>query len=161
MRLAVALAAASLVFVADASACTCRPVDLVRDVPLADGAFVGTVLERDDRAATATLRFRVEQVYKGEINNRIEVETARGGGMCGIEAPVGERLALLLERDGAVWRSSICSRVEPAAFLTPTDVEDNSAPQYNWPGVAVGLLILLLAAYALYRKRRGYRSTLE
>ena len=90
----------ALAFAADALACSCLPVDLVRDLPRADGAFVGTLLEREDRAATATLLFRVEQVYKGDIENRVEVVTARGSAACGIEAPVGERVGLLLERDG-------------------------------------------------------------
>ena len=91
----------ALALAGDALACTCLPVDLARDLPRADGAFVGTLLEREDRDATSTLLFRVEQVYKGDIENRVEVETARGGAACGIEVPVGERIGLLLERDGA------------------------------------------------------------
>jgi hypothetical protein len=148
----------ALALAGDALACTCLPVDLMRDLPRADGAFVGTLLEREDREASSTLLFRVEQVYKGDIENRVEVETARGGAACGIEAPVDERIGLLLERDGGVWRSSLCSQVEPAAFLELTDVDDNGLPQFNWPGVALGLLVLLAGAYALIRKTRRYRD---
>jgi len=162
MRLAVAvaaaLAAASLAFAGDALACSCAPVDLVRDIPRADGAFIGTLLERDDRESTSTLLFRVEQVYKGEIDGRIEVETALGGAACGIEAPVGERLGLLLERDGDAWRSSLCSQVDPSAFLDLADIEDNSLPPTNWGGIVVGSLILLAAAYFLWRRLRRYRA---
>ena len=72
--------------------------------------------------------------------------TARGGAACGIEAPADERIGLLLERRGGLWRSSLCSQVEPAAFLSLTDVQDNALPATNWGGVVVGALVLLYAA---------------
>ena len=146
----------ALALAGDALACTCAPIDLVRDLPRADGAFIGTLLERDDREATSTLLFRVEQVYKGDISNRVEVETARGGAACGIEAPAGERIGLLVERDGGVWRSSLCSQVDPAAFLALADVEDNQLPPVNLGGIAVGVLILLAGVWFLARRVRRY-----
>jgi hypothetical protein len=148
----------ALALAGDALACTCAPVDLVRDLPSADGAFVGTVLERRETEASVNLLFRVEQVYKGDIENRVEVETSRDGATCGLDLPVGERVGLLLDRDGALWRSSLCSRVEPAAFLELTDVKDNAFPPVNWPGVALGSLVLLAGLYALFRKTRRYRE---
>jgi hypothetical protein len=147
-----------LAFAADALACSCLPVDLVRDLPRAEGAFVGTLLEREDGAATATLLFRVEQVYKGDISNRVEVVTPRGSAACGVEVPVGERIGLLLERGGGVWRSTLCSQVEPAAFLELADVEDNAFPRLNWGGIVVGVLILGVAAWLLVRRLRRYRA---
>ncbi len=158
MRLAVALAAAALALAGDALACSCLPVDLARDLPRADGAFVGTLLAREDRVATSTLLFRVEQVYKGDISNRVEVETAQGGAACGIELRTGERIGLLLERRGGAWRSSLCSQVDPAAFLALTDVEDNSLPPVNWGGIVVGALILLAGVWFLARRLRRYRA---
>jgi len=148
----------ALALAGDALACSCAPVDLVRDLPRADGAFIGTLLERKDREATSTLLFRVEQVYKGDISNRVEVETARGGAACGIEVPAGERIGLLLERDGGVWRSSLCSQVDPAAFLELTDVEDNQLPPVNRGGLVVGVLILLAGVWFLIRRLRRYRA---
>ena len=71
---------------------------------------------------------------------------------------MGERLGLLLERDGGVWRSNLCSQVEPAAFLELTDVQDNAFPPLNWGGIVVGLLILLVAAWLLARRLRRYRA---
>lgn len=143
---------------ADASACTCVPVDLARDLPRADGAFVGTLAERRDGEATSTLVFRVEQVYKGEIDNRVEVETALGGAACGVEAPVGERIGLLLERDGEVWRSSLCSQADPGLFLELTNVQDNTLPVINWGGYVVGFALLALVGYLLLRRRRRYSA---
>ena len=153
------LAVAGVLFVtlaADAAACSCRPVDLERDLPRADGAFVGTVLERRETEASVLLLFRVEQVYKGEIDGRIEVATARGGAACGLDLPVGERVGLLLEHDGETWRSGLCSRVDPADFLALTDVEDNTLPAINWGGYVVGVLVLGIAAVLLVRRRRRY-----
>jgi hypothetical protein len=153
----VVVAVVALALAGEALACSCLPVDLVRDLPKADGAFVGTLLERRVSGDSATLRFRVEQVYKGEIENRVEVETARDGAACGVELPVGERIGLLLDREGGVWRSSLCSQVDAAAFLELTDVEDNALPPVNWGGIVVGVLILGAGAFLLLRRLRRYR----
>ena len=156
MRSLAVAAGLLLAFTGDAAACSCRPVDLARDLPKADGAIIGTILQRQDDGDTSTLLFRVEQVYKGDIDNRVEVETARDGAACGIEAPVGERLGLLLERDGDVWRSGLCSQVDPAAFLELTNVEDNTLPPVNVGGIVVGTLVLGAGAFFLVRRlRRG------
>ena len=68
--------------------------------------------------------------------------------------PVGDRIGLLLERDGTVWRASLCSQVDPAAFLELTDVKDNELPPLNWPGIVAGSLVLLAGAYFLVRRLR-------
>ncbi|MGH3071849.1 MAG: hypothetical protein ACRDNB_06215, partial [Gaiellaceae bacterium] len=149
---------------ADASACTCIPPDLERDLPRADGAFVGTVLERREpppaavqsSAGPVTLLFRVEQAYKGDIDGRIEVVTARDGASCGLAARVGDRVGLLLDREGGEWHSSLCSQVDPADFLELTDVEDNELPTINWGGYVVGFAVLGIAALLLLRRRRRY-----
>jgi LPXTG-motif cell wall-anchored protein len=114
------------------------------------------VLERRAEGDEARLLLRVEQVYKGDISNRVEVVTASNGAACGLEAGVGERVGLLLAREGGEWRSGLCSQVDPADFLELTDVEDNSLPAINWGGYVVGFLVLGLAALLLFRKRRRY-----
>jgi hypothetical protein len=159
VRLTVAglVATAALVAAASAGACTCAPVDLERDLPLADGAFVGTVLEqREPAGGQRVVLFRVEQVYKGDIVNRVEVTTPRDSAACGLDAQVGERLGLLLERDGEDWRAGLCSLVEPAAFLELTDVEDRTLPPLNWGGVVVGVLVLAAGGFFLVRRLRRY-----
>ena len=157
MRTLVALAVLSLAAAAEAYACTCAPVDLERDLPRADGAIVGTVLERRATAASVLLLLRVEQVYKGDIDNRIEVETARDGASCGIELGVGERTGLLLGQDGERWKAGLCSQVDPADFLALTNVEDNTLPPVNIGGIVVGVLVLGLGVFLLVRRTRRYR----
>ena len=165
VRAAGAVGAAALVLAADASACSCAPVDLERDLPRADGAFIGTLLERREppRGApsssddSVTLLFRVEQAYKGDIDGRIEVVTARDGASCGLGLAVGERVGLLLDRERGAWRSGLCSQVDPADFLELTDVEDNTFPSVNWGGIVVGVLVLGVAAILLVRRTRRYR----
>jgi hypothetical protein len=166
MRIALISIVVLLVAASDVLACTCVPVDLERDLPRADGAFVGTLLERREpppaviqsSADPVTLVFRVEQVYKGDIENRVEVVTARDSVSCGVGAAVGQRTGLLLEREGGIWRSSLCSQVEPAAFLELTDVDDNSLPAVNWGGYVVGTLVLAAGTFFLVRRLRRYRT---
>ncbi len=141
-----------------ALACSCAPVDLVRDLPEADGAFVGTVLGASPRGNLAVYRFRVEQVYKGEIENRVEVVSTRGSAACGLELSIGDRTGLLLQRDGEMWRSSVCSQVDAAAFLELTDVEDNRLPPINWGGYVVGVLVLGAGTFFLLRRLRSYKT---
>ncbi len=156
MRVVVALIATlALAFAADASACSCLPVDLVRDLPRADGAFVGTVLERNVEGQKAVYLFRVEQVYKGDIENRIEVASADNSAACGLELEVDQRIALLLTREGGAWRSSLCSEVDPSDFLALTNVDDNSTPPINWGGIVVGVLVLGAGGFFLIRKLRS------
>jgi hypothetical protein len=157
MRKLAALILLSLVLAAEAYACSCRPVDLKRDLPTADGAIIGTVLDRRTTEASVLLLFRVEQTYKGDIDNRVEVETPRDGASCGLELPVGERVGLLLDRDGKLWRTNLCSQVDPAEFLALANVEDNSLPPFNWGGIVVGVLVLAAGSFFLVRKARSYR----
>lgn len=157
MRKLGALMLLSLVVTAEAYACSCRPVDLQRDLPSADGAIIGTVLARSVSGQTATYRFRVEQIYRGDVENRVEVVTPAGGAACGLELAVGDRVGLLLERDGGVWRSGLCSQVDPADFLALTNVQDNVLPPINWGGIVVGVLVLGAGTFFLIRKARSYR----
>ena len=158
MRKLAVLAVLALAAAAEAYACSCRPVDLVRDLPTTDGAMIGTVLERTVSGETATYLFRVEQVYKGDVDSRAEVVTPASGAACGLEAGVGERLGLLLDREGSEWRSGLCSQVDPADFLALTEVDDNTLPEFNWGGIVVGFLILGAGAFFLVRKLRAQRT---
>jgi hypothetical protein len=114
------------------------------------------VLERRERGDDVTYLFRVEQVYKGDIDNRVEIVTNAQTATCGIDLAIGARAGLLLERQAGEWRSGICSEVDPADFLALTNVEDNTLPPFNVGGIVVGFLILAAGLYFLLRKRRSY-----
>jgi hypothetical protein len=157
MRKLAALVLLALVGAAEAYACSCAPVELERDLPAADAAIIGSVLERSVSGGTATYLFRVEQVYKGEVDSRAEVQTPASGAACGLELAVGDRVGLLLTREGDVWRSGLCSQVDPADFLALTNVEDNALPPINWGGILVGVLVLGAGLFFLVRKSRSYR----
>lgn len=101
---------------------------------------------------TTTYLLRVEQAYKGDISSRVEVVTPTGGAACGLDAEVGDRLGLLLTREGGAWRSGLCSQVDPAEFLEATNIEDNALPPLNWGGILVGLLVLGVGALLLARR---------
>ena len=118
--------------------------------------MIGTVLERTVSGPSARYRFRVEQIYKGDVEERAEVVSASDGASCGLDLAVGDRVGLLLTRDGDVWRSSLCQQVDPADFLALTNVDDNTLPPFNWGGIVVGLLVLGTGILLLLRKRRTY-----
>ena len=130
---------------------------LERDLPNADAAMVGTVLERQTTATTRVYLFRVEQVYKGDLDGRAEVVSERDGAACGLELAVGQRVGLLLDRRGDQWRSGLCSQVDPSEFLALTNVADNTFPEINTGGWIVGILVLGLGTFFLVRKARSYR----
>jgi hypothetical protein len=150
--------AAMLGTTATASACSCMAVNLERDLPEADGAFIGTLLDAKPHGSNqAVYRFRVEQVYKGDIENQVEVVSALDGAACGLELPQDERVGLLLDRKGDTWRGSLCGQVDPSEFLELTNVNDNTLPEINWGGYVVGTVVLAAGAFFLVRRLRRAR----
>lgn len=120
MRLAAvsvaALIAAVLAVTAEpARACSCAVLDPRDTLAHADGAFIGVLVERGKETnGIVTLVFRVEERIKGALGETVSVRTASNGAACGIEARVGSRIGLFLERAGEEWRSSLCAEIEPA-----------------------------------------------
>lgn len=115
-----------------AQACSCAARDTGRALAGADGAFVGTLTQRDDPHRDAEVvssmrpvvhHFEVEQAVKGELDDRIEVVSAASGASCGIEASIGDRVGLLLERDGDRWSSSLCYQVVPQRLLAAAEAQ--------------------------------------
>jgi hypothetical protein len=60
--------------------------------------------------------FRVTRRVKGRMGRTIEVRAARDGASCGLEVTRGQRVALLLDRRGRAWHSSLCSQRPPGFF---------------------------------------------
>ncbi|MEA2142207.1 MAG: Tissue inhibitor of metalloproteinase, partial [Solirubrobacteraceae bacterium] len=99
-----------------AMACSCAPVPVRESLHAADAAFVGVVTARRvmpsgppgtfSSGDPAEVDFRVERAYKGALGEQVTVHTVASGATCGIEAQVGERVGLFLQRraDGG-WTS--------------------------------------------------------
>jgi hypothetical protein len=119
----VVVAAALAARVEPARACSCVFGDPRAALERADGAFVGTLLERrgpaDPRSSIepVTLVFRVERAVKGKLGARVEVQTAASGASCGIELEVGQRTGLFVERQGSRWLGTLCGQLAPARLL--------------------------------------------
>ena len=140
-------------------------MDAKRDLPRADAAFVGTLLfKADERPSEATYVFAVERVVKGTLGSRVEIRSGASGASCGFEVGENQNVGLLLDRDGDVWRSGLCSQVPPAELLaagkaagledySPLD-EEQSPPRVNWGGILVGALVLGLGGFLLVRRLR-------
>lgn len=137
-RLTATLAAATLagaitvVQAPAAQACSCAARDTGRALAGADGAFVGILTQRDDPHRDAEVvssmrpvvhHFEVEQAVKGELDDRIQVVSAASGASCGIEASIGDRVGLLLERDGDRWVSSLCYQVVAQRLLAAAETQ--------------------------------------
>ena len=111
-------------------ACSCLPVDLVRDLPQADGAFVGTVLAASPRGQRrvglpvprrAGLRRRDRQPHRGRLGPRQRDVRTPAGRRRPHRAPARARRRdvavepLLAGRRGRVPRAHRRGRQQPAA----------------------------------------------
>ncbi len=143
------LAAAALVApsLPHARACSCAVYDVRERLPEAAGAFVGTLVSRDDPQPTgnvfssATLvryRFQVERAVKGDIpSGTIDVWSSGSGASCGLETPVGQRTGLLLRHEDGRWLSSLCEQADPDVLIRagqPLPPATGKAP----PAVLIG-----------------------
>jgi hypothetical protein len=160
---ALAVVAAALVAVADASACSCVVLDLDRDLPAADAAFVGHVVSREaDKPIVSTAdpvrwTFEVETAVKGELPQRVVVLAAVDSASCGLGLEEGQRAGLLLDRERDEWTSSLCRQADPAELIRNVQpgarvVADAEEDGGWWPYAAAGALGLAAAiAFALRR----------
>jgi hypothetical protein len=118
--LAVVVASALAASAGPARACSCAPIDARAALASADGAFIGTFLERrvsgqpTSSAAPAVYVFRVLEPVKGLIGSTVEVVAPVSGASCGIEVEVGATIGLFLDRQGSTWTSSLCAQIAPS-----------------------------------------------
>lgn len=116
-----------------AHACSCAYGDPRERLAEADGAFIGTLVSQteteppdpDEPVSSGrdnTYTFTVEEVFKGDIGETIEVHAPADGASCGLEMGIGQQDGLFLYMDEGLWRSSLCSRVDPQ------ELRDAAAP---------------------------------
>jgi hypothetical protein len=106
------------VFAVDAFACSCAARPDAERFAEAQGAFVGTLVERRDLSQPGrpfistgdpfVNVYRVDEVHKGSFGATVEIRTVRNDATCGLDHPVGTQIALYpRERDGA-WHGGTC-----------------------------------------------------
>ncbi|HKX74722.1 MAG TPA: hypothetical protein VJR05_04955 [Acidimicrobiia bacterium] len=121
-RLLVLALFASVLVVAptqQALACSCRPLDLATEVPEYDAAFVGTLVERPNMSllGDAPYHFEVEQWVKGDLGPELDVLAPSQGAACGFEAPLGERVGVLVQVENGIARGNLCTMANPDLLL--------------------------------------------
>ena len=94
----------------------------------ADAAFIGTlaaVRPKDPPAPSSgppyivssgaphIFTFVVEEPIKGDLGERVDVVSARGGASCGLDGTIGRRGAYLLSRRNGEWGLSAVGEVSP------------------------------------------------
>lgn len=144
-----------------AHACSCALGDPRDALHRADGAFVGTLVQRTEvDEQTSIFTFEVETAVKGALAVEVDVRSASSGASCGLEVGLGQRIGLLLyvKEDGA-WTSNLCSQIDPDVLLKaaqPLPAPDGAGPVRYVVGGNLGENRLM----ALDRKGRtlGYGS---
>ena len=131
-------------------------MDLGSRLPEADGAFVGTYVDRDPLSdGRAAWTFVVERVVKGPFGPTAVVRTSGDGASCGIELFDGPRAGLLVDQaNDGVWESGLCQQVPPNELLT--FAQDSQEPDSTIAPIGTGwsieskvALAAALAAVAL------------
>jgi hypothetical protein len=153
-------------------ACSCAGEPPETWLGRSDAAFVGEVLAwRVDRppgpiwstADPAYATFRVERAVKGTLSRELVVRTAASSASCGLGVHVGQRVALLLDRDGDEWTSGLCAQFEPREFeslRTAGRIEGRAASAGRASGgrttdlLALGAAACAVAAGVLWWTRR-------
>jgi len=82
--------------------------------------FVGKVIEilRAPARYMVTVKFRVENSWKGPLAKEITLSTGRGGGDCGYQFEVGERyLVYAYGSDETTLATNICQRTSVATVV--------------------------------------------
>ena len=87
-----------------------------------EAVFTGTVLEISKRPGDLyiTVKFKVEEVWRGPRGAETSVFTGIGGGDCGYKFEIGEKyLVYAYKRDDSKLETNICQRTAPLAEAGP------------------------------------------
>ena len=123
-----------------AHACSCVPMDVSARLPEAEGAFVGTYVDRSEIGdGLVAFTFEVERVVKGAFGPRAIVRASGSGASCGLEFFGDRRTGLLLQQDeDGVWASGLCSMVRASELLA---VDPGHPPDANVAPVSAGFSV--------------------
>jgi hypothetical protein len=126
----------------DAQACSCVGGGERAAFAEADGAFVGTFLERDEPtpppAGTTSpppqveYRFRLDESVKSSFEPVVRVWSSSYGASCGFELDPGEQAGILVYRgEEGRWQGGLCSTYSPEdlrAAAKPLPAPDGRGP---------------------------------
>jgi hypothetical protein len=188
-----ALATSAMVLLHTASpahACSCAGIERALADGSFDAAFVGTVVEAPppftsgNSASLVNWKFRVDEVYRGQLPATVDIKTAASGASCGFGGfAVGTQVGLLLRREGNDWTSGLCSTGTPqqlASLGKPSPPTTGAVPTTtiasglaggdddgngNGKGVGVALAVggalvaIAGASTAVFTRRRHHHAT--
>ncbi len=122
-----------------AHACSCFRGDPRTQLEQADGAFIGKLQSVDPappNAFTTTYHFAVDEVFKGNIGDTVDVESSTNGASCGFEVQRGQQMGFFLQREGSTWTGGLCGQIAP-------DELRKAAAPYPKPDGAGSLALLV------------------
>lgn len=122
-----------------AQACSCAALDPREHLDLADAAFVGTLISREEPSSgpvysggeEVTWTFQVERAVKGDLGDVIEVQSPIDGAACGFGIAVGQRVGVFLFENGGQWHGGSCGVIDADALLRA--IEAPPAPDGSGP----------------------------
>ena len=138
------------------AACSCAQLTQAEAFEAADLVVEGVIIGMSaPEKARITYSVSVQQVYKGDAGELLEVVSAQDSAACGLTMAVGQRWRLnVSEFDGELttWlcdRSELLEDIAPSPSPPPADVPDRASPLTSLlaavGSVPVLLLMLLLA----------------
>lgn len=134
------LAAAALVALeGDARACSCvtpkpLPLDAKRK---ADAVFEGRAYGQTILGSTTRYSFDVDRYWKGDLPERIEIETRTQSAACGRTYELGRSYVIYARKDKGRWTDGLCSRTRPtvAAAQDLSMLGEGVVPNQDEPDV--------------------------
>lgn len=126
-----------------AHGCSCMALEPQQMLEFGPIAFVGTVSGIGAGGDNKVMTFEVDTVLTGELPAFVEIVTAANGAACGIEAPVGSRVAVFANEQAGRLTSSLCATADPDAAInalgpgSPPTTSVSEAP-IDWPAVWLG-----------------------
>jgi hypothetical protein len=154
-----------------AHACSCVPADPRQLVDRADAvvwAEVRDVRSPADGTGQAHYLLDVETVYKGEVTERVQVDSAASGAACGLEdIRADRRYVFFLRGAGSRYTADLCGgtgravdRAELRSLAGTAEPEAGGPTRlppspYSWAGVGAGALGGVLGMLLAWRRGGG------
>jgi hypothetical protein len=152
IRLGALIAALVLLPISPAKACSCAWGDAREQLANAQAAFIGkmvTVREATTPEPGAPISsgreviytFEVEEDFKVDLGDHVEIHSAADGASCGLEVSPGQSEGFFLREHKGVWWSSLCQQVPPdelRAAAAPLPAPDGVNPVRFLAGGAFG-----------------------